>query len=148
MLADLALEIREGPIFKLGILHTEELSYRLGFPVPLGDGEGEGFVCGKPDSLRTVLRRVNFQTNVEVLASKEIGSEVNRLDRTIRALCYYVYLLIRREDATQGWAGAQSLERLGEDGTCKGDSCGTNDLGKDGHFGRRSTTKQRSEWVV
>ena len=78
---------------------------------------------------------MDLETNVEVLTSEEVGPVPSLIQAYIE-LCKMVCLLVRREDATQGWASAQSLERLSRDSTDEG-SCG--DLGKfreNSHFMR------------
>lgn len=70
------LVIREVPLLKLGLLDLEVVGDRRGLAI-LGDGEGKLLIKGKPDSFGSVFRLMNFETDIEVLTSEEVGPVTN-----------------------------------------------------------------------
>ena len=71
------LPVCEVPLLKLGLLDLEVFCHRLGGAIALlCDGKGELLVQRFSNCLGTVKRLVDFQTNVEVLSSQEIGPAI------------------------------------------------------------------------
>jgi hypothetical protein len=88
------LVVGEVPALELRLSSLEVLGSIGGLAVLLGHGEGELFVGLLSVGLAAVDGSVNLETDVEELASKEVG-------------------LVRREDASECRASSESLEGLG-----------------------------------
>lgn len=65
----------------------------------LSDREGELLVQRQSNGFRSVLRLVDLKTDVEVLASEEVGPMVNCLAQTYRKLYQRSCSLVWGEDA-------------------------------------------------
>ena len=66
----------EVPLLELGVLDLEVFCDRRGLAI-LGDGECEFLVQRQSNGLRSVRGLVDLETNVEVLASEEVGPIAN-----------------------------------------------------------------------
>ena len=91
----------EVPPLELGLLQVKILGGGYALLALLRNIEGEGLVRQKAIGLGPVDRRVNFESDVEELSSKEVGSEMIVSFRCAsKALMRSIGLLVWRENAS------------------------------------------------
>ena len=69
------LKVREVPVLQLGLLETKVLRHWLGLLTLLCNSKSEAVVQRQPNEFGAVSRLMDLKTDVEVLASEEVGPE-------------------------------------------------------------------------